>query len=284
MNKLQVLTTITEVGSWLAQLPLQRGSLGLVPTMGALHEGHLSLIRKCTQENEFNAISIFVNPSQFNDKSDFENYPRNFEHDLKKIRQFPCDMVFAPSAGEMYPVTDDRRFDFGNLDKIMEGLHRPGHFNGVAQIVSKLFTIIKPDKAYFGEKDFQQLVIIRQLVRNLNIPVEVIGSPIIRESDGLAMSSRNQLLSAHERNSASMIPKTLFTAIEMKSKPSLAELKKLVVQTIESDPVLEVEYFEIVDDTNLQPVLAWTNAEDLRACIAVRCGNVRLIDNMIISY
>lgn len=252
--------------------------------MGVLHEGHLSLIRQCIKENDISAVSIFVNPTQFNDQSDFERYPRNLEKDLEMLRDLSCDMVFSPSAPEMYPENDERKFDFGNLDKIMEGRFRPGHFNGVAQIVSKLLSVIEPDKAYFGEKDFQQLVIIRSLVRSLNIPVEVIGSAIIREPDGLAMSSRNQLLSKQEREAASLIPKTLFSTAEMKNKHSLDEIKELVNQIISSDPMLKLEYFEIVDEEHLYPVRNWTEATVLRACIAVRCGAVRLIDNINISY
>lgn len=261
-----------------------KGSIGLVPTMGALHNGHLSLLRKCAGENEINAVTIFVNPSQFNEASDFESYPRNFEKDLEMIAGQSCDMVFAPSVGEMYPEKDLRKFDFGDLDKTMEGLHRPGHFNGVAQIVSKLFTIIEPDRAYFGEKDFQQLTIIRALVRNLNLPVEVIGCPIIREDDGLAMSSRNQLLTQAQREAAALIPRTLNAAVKMKNKPGPDALRELVIQTIDSDPGLEVEYFEIVNAETLSSVSNWTDSKDLRACIAVRCGNVRLIDNMNISF
>ena len=284
LNHVEVLTTISETRSLLAQNPLERGSLGLVPTMGALHEGHLSLIRQCIKDNDICAVSIFVNPSQFNEKSDFERYPRNVEKDLEMVRDLSCDLIFVPSVTEMYPEKDERKFDFGNLDKIMEGRFRPDHFNGVAQIVSKLFTVIEPDKAYFGEKDFQQLLIIRSLVRSLNIPVEVIGCPIIRETDGLALSSRNQLLSKHERDAASLIPRTLSDAVKMKDKPSLEEFIKYVIQIINADPVLEVEYFEIVDANHLVPVRNWTDANILRACIAVRCGAVRLIDNMNISY
>jgi pantoate--beta-alanine ligase len=251
--------------------------------MGALHEGHLSLIRRCIGENDINVVSIFVNPTQFNEKSDFERYPRNLDKDLEMVRELSCNLVFAPSIEEIYPERDERTFDFGHLDKIMEGLFRPGHFNGVAQIVSKLFAIIEPDKAYFGEKDFQQLLIIRSLVKKLNIPVEVIGSPIIREADGLALSSRNQLLSERERDAASLIPRILIEAVEMKNKPSLPEFKNQVIQAINSDPLLEVEYLEIVDEQRLEPVHNWDDQNLLRVLIAVRCGRIRLIDNMNIS-
>jgi len=252
--------------------------------MGALHEGHLSLIQNSIQENDINAVTIFVNPTQFNENSDFESYPRDLGKDLEMIEKLSCDMVFAPAAGEMYPEQDQRIFDFGNLDKTMEGVHRPGHFNGVAQIVSKLFAIIEPDRAYFGEKDFQQLVIIKSLVRKLDLPVEVIGCSIIREADGLAMSSRNQLLSQGERKAASLIPKILSAAVEMKNKPSPDSLKNKVIQTLDSDPELKVDYFEIVCKEDLEPISNWNEANEFRACIAVHCGSVRLIDNMNISY
>ncbi|MCK4750533.1 MAG: pantoate--beta-alanine ligase [Bacteroidales bacterium] len=281
---MQVLTTVSEARSWIHNKSLGSDSVGLVPTMGALHEGHLSLIRQCSLDNDINAVTIFVNPTQFNETTDFESYPRDLEKDLEMIERQSCDMVFTPSVAEMYPEKDRQKFDFGKLDKTMEAVHRPGHFIGVAQIVSKLFAIIEPDRAYFGEKDFQQLAIIRSLVRKLNLPVEVIGCPIIREADGLAMSSRNRLLSAGERKAASIIPKTLSAAVDLKNKPSPGELKEMVIQTINSDHGLEVEYFEIVDKEDLAPVSNWTGGGEFRACIAVRCGMIRLIDNMNISY
>jgi pantoate--beta-alanine ligase len=252
--------------------------------MGALHQGHLSLIRKCVAENKLSAVSVFVNPTQFNEKEDFNTYPRNLHKDLSLLEELSCDIVFAPSVAEIYPEKDHRRFDFGKLDKIMEGKHRPGHFNGVAQVVSKLFAIMEPDRAYFGEKDFQQLAIIRKLVTMLGLSIEIIACPIIREADGLAMSSRNKLLSSSEREAASLIPKTLIGAVEMDNKPSPAELRDHVIRLIETHPLLRVEYFEIVDSEDLTPVADWNHPNKLRACIAVRCGRVRLIDNMNISY
>ena len=284
LTELKVLTSVSEAREWLARQQCMTDSLGLVPTMGALHDGHLSLIKKCKEENKTTAVSIFVNPTQFNDESDFKNYPRNFENDVEMITQQNCDIIFAPDPADMYPDEDRRNFDFGNLDKTMEGIHRPGHFNGVAQIVSKLFSLIKPQRAYFGEKDFQQLAIIRSLVRILKLPVEIVACPTIRESDGLAMSSRNKLLSINERKLASIIPRTLFQAVEMKNKPPVKEFKDLVTRTINSEPGLEVEYFEIIESESLLPVKGWTGGLKCRACIAVRCGPVRLIDNMNISY
>ena len=282
-NDLKVLTTIPETRSYLSRFRQDRASIGLVPTMGALHEGHLSLVRQCISENEFSVVSIFVNPSQFNDNSDFVRYPRDLDKDLGFLRDFSCNMVFAPSVEEMYPEKDLRRFEFGNLDRIMEGSFRPGHFNGVAQIVSKLFTTIEPDRAYFGEKDFQQLMIIKYLVRSLDIPVEVIGSPIVRDTDGLALSSRNQLLSKQERDAAAFIPKTLFEAVQMNPRPSPAKLKNHVIQTINSNPLLKVEYVEIADELELAPVRDWSDSVPGRIFTAVWCGSVRLIDNVKIS-
>ena len=252
--------------------------------MGALHDGHLSLIRRSVGENQFTAISVFVNPTQFNKKQDFENYPRNLDQDLEMIRGLSCDFVFVPQEGEMYSDKDPRTFDFGDLDKTMEGQFRPGHFNGVAQIVSKLLDIVRPERAYFGEKDFQQLVIIRSLVRLLNLQVEIIGCPIIRDADGLAMSSRNQLLSPAERKAASLVPETMRQVAEMAGKKMISEISELVKRTIHSDPGLTLEYFEIVNERNLEPLRNWSDAQQIRACIAVHCGAVRLIDNMNISY
>ena len=202
---------IDETRKFLSVFRKQGKSIGLVPTMGALHEGHLSLIDASLRSNDITVISIFVNPTQFNDRKDFEKYPRDLDKDLELIRLKGCDLVFAPSEEEIYPEKDTRVFDFGTLDKYMEGKYRPGHFNGVAQIVSRLFDIIEPDRAYFGEKDFQQLVIIKNLVQQLNLPVEIVPCPIIRESDGLAMSSRNRLLTPEQRKSASKISKVLLT-------------------------------------------------------------------------
>jgi len=284
LNALQVLTTVSDAISWHSGHSPQEGALGLVPTMGALHEGHLSLIRRSSKENAATAVSIFVNPSQFNETEDFNRYPRDLNKDLVMLEELSCDMVFAPAVEEMYPGEDRRSFDFGNLDKIMEGDQRPGHFNGVAQIVSKLLSIIRPERAYFGEKDFQQLAIIRSLVRLLGLPVEIIACPIVREEDGLAMSSRNSLLSTAEREAASIIPRVLKKAVEMEQKPSPGELRDHIIRTIETDPILKVEYFEIVDNEELTPVSSWNQANEFRACIAVQCGKVRLIDNMNISY
>ncbi len=261
----------------------EKGGVGFVPTMGALHSGHISLVNQAVHENQVVVVSIFVNPNQFNDASDLKRYPRNLEADLKLLEPTGCDLVFAPEAEEIYPEPDTRIFDFGPLEQVMEGKHRPGHFNGVAQVVSRLFEIVKPDKAYFGLKDFQQLAIINQLVRMLKLPVEIVPCSIIREKNGLAMSSRNELLSAEERENAALIFKTLSRAKNLAGTISVRELKNEVIETINKNPFLNVEYFEIVDFENLQPVKSWSEKGKKIGCIAVFCGKVRLIDNIVLN-
>jgi pantoate--beta-alanine ligase len=230
--------TVQEARKRLKPLWQEGGSLGFVPTMGALHEGHMSLIRRSVNENQFTAVSIFVNPTQFNEKHDFDHYPRNLEADLEMLASFPIDLVFVPASSEIYPEPDTRVFDFGGLDKTMEGWHRPGHFNGVAQVVSKLFEIIHPDRVYFGEKDFQQLAIVRALVRQLDIPVEIIGCPIIREADGLAMSSRNKLLSPEQRIAATRISKALFRARELAGTLPVEKLQEKIIRQLNKHPLV----------------------------------------------
>ena len=259
------------------------GTVGLVPTMGALHQGHMSLVKKAVSDNETVVVSIFVNPTQFNDKTDLTRYPRNLNADLKLLENSGCDIIFAPDTNEIYPEPDTRTFDFGILDKVMEGRYRKGHFNGVAQIVSILFDLINPEKAYFGLKDFQQLTIIKKLVSLLNLPVEIVPCPIIREPGGLAMSSRNELLSTEERENATLIYKTLCEANNQTDKKSVKELKNWVTSTINSNPFLNVEYFEIVNGKDLQSVNSWDCDCIKVACIAVHCGKIRLIDNYILN-
>lgn len=256
--------------------------IGLVPTMGALHSGHYSLIERAIIESKVVVVTIFVNPTQFNDREDFKKYPHDIEKDLMELRSLlrKEDMVFIPDNKEMYPEPDLLVFDFGHLDKIMEGSHRPGHFNGVAQIVSKFFNIIKPDLAYFGEKDLQQLVIIRKLVEITNMRVQIIGCPIIREPDGLAMSSRNQLLSGEERKEAVKVYQALSQAFNLADKIPVETLKKNTIGFINNSSILSVEYFEIVDGENLLPIKKWIKNKQVFGCIAVKAGNVRLIDNI----
>jgi pantoate--beta-alanine ligase len=256
-------------------------TIGFVPTMGALHDGHLSLVKRAKSENKIVVASIFVNPTQFNNADDLKNYPRNLEADLEKLKSAGCDWVFAPSTQEMYPEKDERIFDFGQTDKVMEGKFRVGHFNGVAQVVSKLFETIPAHRAYFGMKDFQQVAVIKKLVAMLNIPIEIVPCDIIRETDGLAMSSRNLLLTAEHRNVAPLIAQTLNEAKCRKSTTNVRELENWVISTINAEPLLNVEYFDIVDDTNLQAINEWREGQTAVGCIAVFAGKIRLIDNIV---
>jgi pantoate--beta-alanine ligase len=271
--------TINELQKILANLR-EAGTIGFVPTMGALHKGHLSLVEQAVSENETVVVSIFVNPTQFNDPNDLEKYPRTLETDLKLLEPPGCTVVFAPNAKEVYPEPDTREFDFGELETVMEGKHRPGHFNGVAQVVSKLFDMVQPDRAYFGLKDFQQLAIIKAMVKQMKLPIEIIACPIVREESGLAMSSRNERLTAEARKNAAHIFDTLKKAKEQKELKTVNELTNWVVKTIGKNRFLEVEYFEIVDDIQLQPVNNWSENSSKVGCVAVYCGDVRLIDNI----
>ena len=277
-----LIETIIELKDKLKALN-KTGIIGLVPTMGALHAGHISLVKQAVSETQVVVVSIFVNPTQFNDKSDLEKYPRNLEADLKLLEKTGCQVVFAPKAEEIYPEPDTRKFDFGDLETVMEGKHRPGHFNGVAQVVSKLFDIVQPGKAYFGLKDFQQLAIIKEMVTQLNLPVKIVPCPIVREKSGLAMSSRNELLTAEERKNAAVISESLFRAKELKNQKSVNELENWIADTINKNPYLNVEYVEIVDDRRLQPVKNWDEKDGKVCCVAVFCGKVRLIDNFVFN-
>jgi pantoate--beta-alanine ligase len=258
-------------------------TVGFVPTMGALHEGHLSLVRTCKQQNDFAVASIFVNPTQFNDANDLRRYPRMPEKDREMLESAGCDLLFMPEEKEVYPEPDTRRFDFGGLDSHMEGKHRPGHFNGVAQVVTRLFDIVCPHKAYFGLKDFQQLAIIKKITADLHYPVEIVSCPIVRESDGLAMSSRNRLLSEEERKQALILSESLFLAKKMKDRHTPQEIRKFVSDRLKAVAGVELEYFEIISGTSLLPVHTWGDKEEIIGCIAARVGKIRLIDNINFS-
>lgn len=255
-------------------------SVGLVPTMGALHEGHASLVRRCVTENDVTVVSDFVNPTQFNDPNDLLKYPRTLDADRVLLEQCGATLLFAPSVEEIYPEPDTRQFSFAPLDTVMEGIHRPGHFNGVCQIVSKLFDIVKPDRAYFGEKDFQQLAIIREMVRKMQFPLQIVGCPIVREADGLALSSRNARLSEAERRQALQISQTLFASRDYAATHTVAETCRFVEEAIAAAPGLQLEYFELVDGDTLQKIEAWSDTTYAVGCITVYCGEVRLIDNI----
>lgn len=276
-----VYRTKDELISHLESLRGNQKSIGLVPTMGALHEGHISLVTRSTRENDCTVVSIFVNPTQFNDSSDLEKYPRTPEKDLEILQDNGVNVVFMPPVEEMYPETDRRLFNLKGLDLVLEGATRNGHFNGVAQIVSKLFLITLPHRAYFGQKDFQQLVIIRRLVEILELDLEIVACPIIREKDGLAMSSRNARLGRKERKEAPYIYQSLLKALEMKAEFSPGDLKLWVEARFAQNPLTELDYFEIVEDKTLKPIASWAEGVNKVACIAVLMGGVRLIDNLI---
>jgi pantoate--beta-alanine ligase len=272
---------IEELKSRLAELKLKEGkTIGFVPTMGALHQGHLSLLNSCRSMCDISLASIFVNPTQFNDKADYQRYPRTPENDGEMLKSAGCDIIFVPGEEEIYPESDSRVFDFGKLDKVMEGKFRPGHFNGVAQVVSRLFDIVNPDKSFFGQKDFQQVCIIKNMVRQLNLSVEIVVAPTVREPDGLAMSSRNMLLTKNQRIEAAKIFQALLYAREHAFKTPVHELASEVIRRINSSPELEVEYLEIVDAGDLQAVSGWDDAGEIFACVAVHAGKIRLIDNV----
>lgn len=277
---MKIVSSIKDLKNFLA-LEREKGKkVGLVPTMGALHAGHISLVKRCVAENDICVVSDFVNPTQFNDKHDLETYPRTLDADCALLESVGCDYVFAPSVAEMYPEPDTRVFNLGPVAEVMEGPRRPGHFNGVAQVVSKLFYIVEPDNAYFGEKDFQQIAVIREMVRQLNLPVHIVDCPIQREADGLALSSRNTRLTPEQRQKAPVIARTLKESTTFVPAKSVQKVIDYVVNTINQVPEMEVEYFEIVDGNTMQPIQNWSDTTYPVGCITVYCGEVRLIDNI----
>ena len=277
---MQIINTKAELQQAVAALKRQGKTIGLVPTMGALHEGHASLIRRCVSENEVSFVSVFVNPTQFNNKEDLAKYPRDLMRDAELLSTIGADFVFAPTPEEMYTSEEMNttfEFDFGGLDQVMEGKMRPGHFNGVVQVVSKLFRLVQPDRAYFGEKDFQQLAIIRRMVEVMQFDLQIVGCPIVREASGLALSSRNERLSASEKQTAVNISRILFASVDFAKTHSVSETQQWVIDEINAVEGLEVEYYEIVDQTTLLPVTDFSHAI---GCVTVYCGPVRLIDNI----
>ncbi|MCR4957453.1 MAG: pantoate--beta-alanine ligase [Prevotella sp.] len=256
--------------------------VGLVPTMGALHEGHASLVRRSVKDNDVTVVSVFVNPTQFNDKNDLNHYPRTLEADCRLLEDCHADYVLAPSVEEMYPTPDKRQFEYPPVSTVMEGAHRPGHFNGVCQVVSRLFYIVRPDRAYFGEKDWQQIAVIKAMVRHLQLPVQIVECPIVREADGLAKSSRNTLLAPDERAIAPAIFQALKASVEYAKSHTLSETHDYVVSTINAVDGLDVEYFSIVDGNTLQDIANWEDSPYVVGCITVYCGKtpIRLIDHI----
>lgn len=277
---MEVVTKIADLQKKIAEIRTNGGTVGLVPTMGALHNGHLELVKRCVAENSICVVSVFVNPTQFNDKNDLLHYPRTLDADCKLLESAGCAIAFAPEVEEMYPVEDTRVFNLGTVAEVMEGKYRLGHFNGVAQIVSKLFDAVQPDRAYFGEKDFQQIAVIRSMVKLLNYPVKIVACPIVREDDGMALSSRNLRLTPEQRKNAVSISQTLFKSRTFAEQHSVAETIDYVVNTLNFVPDLNVEYFEIVNGNTLLSVNDWSDSDYIVGCITVYCGEVRLIDNI----
>ena len=277
---MKLIHTVQELRTELNAQRLAGKKIGFVPTMGALHEGHASLVKLAVAENDVVVVSDFVNPTQFNDQNDLLKYPRTLEADCELLEKVGAHYVFAPSVEEIYPEPDTRQCSYAPLDTVMEGKFRPGHFNGVCQVVSKLFMMVEPHCAYFGEKDFQQLAIIREMVKQMNFPIRIVGCPIVRESDGLALSSRNARLSDVQRVQALNISKTLFASKEYAATHTVEETQAFVEQAIAASEGLELEYFEIVDGLTLQKIAGWDETDYAVGCITVFCGEVRLIDNI----
>ncbi len=280
---MQVVKNIEQLGALISEQKEQNKTIGFIPTMGALHQGHISLVKQAEQECDYIVVSIFVNPTQFNDPSDLEKYPRTLDADLALLETTQCNLVFTPSVETIYPEKDTRVFNFGLLETVMEGAFRPGHFNGVAQVVSKLFYATKPHKAFFGQKDFQQLAIIRSMTKQLQLPIDIVSCPIVRETNGLAKSSRNCRLSALQFQEASHIYKQLQWATEQVGKLSPQELKEAVSSRIADNLHLELEYAELADAETLQSINNWSDSATVVLCVAVFCGEVRLIDNIILK-
>ena len=282
IRKMKVFSKIAELQNALFDARKEGKTIGLVPTMGALHEGHASLVRRSVADNDVTVVSVFVNPTQFNDKNDLKNYPRTLDADCRLLDECGADYVLAPTVEEMYPTPDNRQFEYPPVSTVMEGAHRPGHFNGVCQVVSRLFYIVRPHKAYFGEKDWQQIAVIKAMVKHLGINVSIVECPIVRDADGLARSSRNTLLSPDERAIAPNIYKALNESVKYAESHSLKDTHDKVVADINAIDGLEVEYFSIVNGDTLQDVAQWDDSDYIVGCITVYCGKtpIRLIDHI----
>lgn len=279
---MKVIDKIVDLQNELFSVRKEGKEIGLVPTMGALHEGHASLVKRSVKENAVTVVSVFLNPTQFNDKGDLERYPRTLEPDCKLLEACGADYVFAPSVDEMYPTPDERHFEFPPVSTVMEGAKRPGHFNGVCQVVSRLFYIVRPTRAYFGEKDWQQIAVIKQLVKFIGADVQIVECPIVRDADGLAKSSRNTLLTNAERAIAPKIYAALKASVDYATDHTVQQTHDKVEADINGVDGLEVEYFEIVDGDTLQPVSSWDASPYVVGCITVYCGKtpIRLIDHI----
>ena len=280
---MQIISSISQIRKQIEHIRSSGKTIGFVPTMGALHEGHLQLIRTAASQNDVVVCSIFVNPTQFNNAEDYRLYPRLIEEDAAVLRQHNCDILFAPDAAEMYPEPLIIQFYFGALETVMEGQFRPGHFNGVATVVGKLFHLVNPHKAYFGQKDLQQFTIIRQMVKDMNFNLELICHPIVREPDGLAMSSRNRRLSAAERQAAIHLFKALLLAQDLLQTQEINQIQKAVADYLKPYKPIKLEYIELVNLKDLQPLNQPFSQDGIALCIAAYVGQVRLIDNIIIA-
>lgn len=280
---MHIFKTKKEINGFVKQLQNNKQTIGFVPTMGALHSGHLSLVESALTQTDVVVVSIFVNPTQFNNPNDLKNYPRDLQKDAEMLENIGCHVVFAPSEKEIYPQEDTRNFELNGLDKNMEGVFRPGHFNGVAKVISLMLDIIPADKAFFGLKDFQQVAVVKQLVKNLKLKTEIVSCPTVRENDGLAKSSRNLLLTPEHRNNASIIYKAL-SEIAKNKHETIDKIKEMISQKINQSGLFKVEYLEIVNPETLLPVSNEKKEQQWVACIAVWAGDVRLIDNVIIDF
>jgi len=276
---MRVFDKINELKEYLAIQKEKGLNVGFVPTMGALHQGHISLIDISRKETDITVCSIFVNPTQFNNKADLTHYPRTPETDIALLQKAGCDALYMPDVKDVYPENDKRTFTFGYLDTILEAAHRPGHFNGVGQVVSILLEGIKPDKAYFGSKDYQQVMVVKSLVKQLNLAVEIIACPILREPDGLAMSSRNTRLNAQERLVAAFVPKMMQEAINLVKSTGIDAAKDYITNYVKEQPLMKLDYYEVCDAETLEPLTSFDASQKAISLIAVFVGNVRLIDN-----
>lgn len=280
-----VFKRIVDLQKYLNSLKIKGLQIGFIPTMGALHQGHVSLITKSKNENDITVVSIFVNPTQFNDVKDLEKYPRTPERDIEMTTEAACDVLFMPDAEEVYPqgTVATKKFNFGKLDKVLEGTFRPGHFDGMAQVIHRLLEIIKPQRMYMGQKDFQQFTIVAAMLGQIKSKTELIMCDVVREKDGLAMSSRNARLSTDDRNKAALIHKTLHEAADMVGEHSPSDIQKIAVNKLRMEPSFKLEYFEIVDGRTLLPIRLFEDTDFAVAVTAVWVSDVRLIDNIILK-
>lgn len=277
---MEIISKVDELRKQVANLRAGGKSVGLVPTMGALHEGHQSLVERARRENDIVVVSVFLNPTQFNNKEDLRTYPRNAEADAALLESCGVDIAFMPTVEDIYPEPDTRVFNLGPVAEVMEGAKRPGHFNGVCQIVSKLFMIVEPTRSYFGEKDFQQIAVVRAMIKQLGLELEIVPCPCVREADGLAKSSRNVRLTPQTRKVAPNIYRVLRESIEFAQDHTVEQTLNWVTATLNAYPEMEVEYYSICDGITLQPINDWEQSDYIVGCITVYCGDVREIDNI----